>query len=669
VFLLDDWVYVWIPPGRLPAERAKAFGELDPDQCWPAGFPQRTLSVEVSELPPRPIREAIRAGYTFVAHNAGGFDREAWSRFVPGLQPSWYDTLPCSRAAGLPGGLDALGKVLVGRGKDAGSKALALLYTARQTGAGVAYNVGTFPLWHSVLRYNVADVLLLERVYEETHDYGEADVLTVHSTINDRGCPVDIRYARNIWELWHQNEEYARGEVARLTGGDISEEQVSSVPHVKRWLAAQGFDCPTLNRQALQEFYDTPDEDLPEQYALAVEVLRLRQSATRATKGKVSRVFDVVDDDSRVRNMFRYYGAHTGRWSAGGLQPHNMAKGSGKLDTESLLTKDSLSLLDVARAAVDAGCSLDDAMVTLFRPIVRAKPGNSLVIADYGQVEARGVAWIFREQGALATFSDPTADPYCEMASKIYGREISPKDKAERAVGKETVLGCGYSMGAPKFAARCKLMRIDLAAAGTTAEACVKAYRAAHPAIVRGWRDIGKAAMRAVETREYSIAGRCNFLVAGKTLTVTLPSGRELQYRNARIEQRVPGYCALLGIPAELKPTIVYDHPHGYAGVLYGGLLTENIVQGLCRDLLADAMVRNDDPCNVVLHVHDEIVCEQDDRDAADVLRRLCLSMSAGPKWAAGFPILVEGFTNRVYSKSPFTTSHKCKALGGSYVN
>jgi DNA polymerase len=267
----------------------------------------------------------------------------------------------------------------------------------------------------------------------------------------------------------------------------------------------------------------------------------------------------------------------------------------------------------------------------------------------------------------MDVFADPTQDPYCEMASRIFGRSVTKADEQLRFIGKNTVLGCGYSMSANKFAAMAKLQGVDLASAGTTAEECVDAYREAYPRIAgvrRGgfwqgglWRAVGEAAYNAIDRGGSSEAGKCQFSKEGASLSIRLPSGRRLTYRGVRIEERVPGYCAMLGLPARPKKTIIYDHHHGYPKALYGGLLVENICQAICRDLLAGAMVRLNE--RIVLHVHDEIVIEGGD------LKTLVETMSSPPDWAKGFTIVVEGFNSPVYGKSPPVGVRKLVARNG----
>lgn len=692
VFLLPGGdLWVWVPPGRGPAG-----WDSDPARLWPAGWDRAGYALRTwgGEGPPPPVAAALAAGWTFAAHNAAGFDVEAWRRLVGGPQPRWYDTLPCARAAGLPGALDALGLRLVGRGKDDGKAALKLLYTAKRGRDGEpVYNVGTAALWRGMLAYNVADVLLLERVHHATADYGEADVLDAHQAIDARGIAVDGPLCERLKYLWAELQGGAADRVREMTEGILTEGNIRSVPQVKKWLASQGLHVESLNRKQLELLYADPDGffgDVPDGVDLSkvVEVLRARQTACRISTGKIDRLLSARAgaDDGRARGILLYHGAHTGRWSGRGFQPHNLARGVADLDVEALLTlaeRGELTL-DAIRAAV-AKCkpvaglppTLDDALSTLLRPALRAPDGRTLLIVDYASIEARGIAWVAGQEDLLDVFRTG-GDPYCLMASRIFGRTITKKDKDERQIGKITVLGCGYGMGANKYALFCALQRIDLAAAGTSAEACVEAYRDAFPLIAgeaRGKGRVGgvwKAYQRAAEDAikrpgRVFPAGKCEFAHDGNNLRIVLPSGRPLTYRDCRIEPRVPGWAVTSGRPVPPLPSIVYTHTHGYEGTLYGGLIAENVVQALCRDILATALVRCEgDSVATVLHVHDEIVAEADAADQGPALARLAAVMSDPPVWADGFPVGVEGFTCPRYVKGPFKGSWTAEGLDGN---
>jgi DNA polymerase len=104
-------------------------------------------------------------------------------------------------------------------------------------------------------------------------------------------------------------------------------------------------------------------------------------------------------------------------------------------------------------------------------------------------------------------------------------------------------------------------------------------------------------------------------------------------------------------VPGQYRPSIAF---HGRFGVehTYGGKLTENAIQALCRDLMADALVRAEDAglCPV-LHVHDEIVCEvprNAGREGYELLKAIMLDV---PEWAEGFPIGAAGHVGRRYRK------------------
>jgi DNA polymerase len=68
----------------------------------------------------------------------------------------------------------------------------------------------------------------------------------------------------------------------------------------------------------------------------------------------------------------------------------------------------------------------------------------------------------------------------------------------------------------------------------------------------------------------------------------------------------------------------------------------------------------------VVLHVHDEAVCEVPADRAEESLHRMTLIMSTPPAWAEGFPVKVEGFACERYVKSPFKGCPEVKYLNGA---
>jgi hypothetical protein len=88
-----------------------------------------------------------------------------------------------------------------------------------------------------------------------------------------------------------------------------------------------------------------------------------------------------------------------------------------------------------------------------------------------------------------------------------------------------------------------------------------------------------------------------------------------------------------------------------YGQGAYGGLWTENIVQAIARDLLAAAMMRLEAAgYHIVLHVHDEIVCEaRIEFGSTEEFRNL---ITTSPDWAAGLPIAAKVRNGERFSKS-----------------
>lgn len=618
---------------------------------------------------PEPLADAIREGRPFCAHNAFGFDARVWSG--RGLPPpvEWVDTLPDARVSGLPGKLDELGQLLLGVGKDEeGKKLIKRLCQPNQRGELIPFNRQNAL---KVLKYNTIDTWLLSRLYPLLQGHAEPEVVALDQSINGRGIYFDVPLAQALINLEAQEKQTACNEVEQLTKGAIKATDLRKGKLIQQWLHNQGLDLPNMQKETLERLL----LDRPELDPAVRRVLEVRLSINRVTSGKLESAVAACDEDGRLRDLVLYHGAHTGRWTGCGVQPHNLPRPHPDL-------KDLGPLLATAndpaqfRQLLPPKVTLADAISALIRPCFRAAPGKVLIIADYSSIEARGTAWCADEKALLELFACG-GDAYCDLASRIFGRRITKEMKRERSVGKEAVLGCGYGMGAPTFAHRCAENGIDLGQVGTTAEEVVKGYRETYSAISGGvngrgnglWQTVEQAAWDAVLRQRSGWAGRCEFLREGGSLVIRLPSGRRLFYRNARLEWRIPHYCQQPGMQQIEKPTLVYDDPKEAGKVTYGGSLTENIVQAICRDLLVAAMFEcQRQGLAIVLHVHDELVLEVAADQADEALRKLLTIMTTPPAWAPGLPIEVEGFCAERYYKVPPAGTQVVKARNGEIL-
>lgn len=85
---------------------------------------------------------------------------------------------------------------------------------------------------------------------------------------------------------------------------------------------------------------------------------------------------------------------------------------------------------------------------------------------------------------------------------------------------------------------------------------------------------------------------------------------------------------------------------------LYGGLLTENVVQALSRIIIAEQMLKiHDAGCRIVTMAHDEIVIVAKKKDAKKALDFMIKTMSTAPDWAPDLPLAAEGSYDTSYSK------------------
>jgi DNA polymerase len=281
----------------------------------------------------------------------------------------------------------------------------------------------------------------------------------------------------------------------------------------------------------------------------------------------------------------------------------------------------------------------------MLRGAIIPRPGCDIAASDFSSVEAVGVAWLAGQTDLLEAFAR-REKIYEKMAAEVYG--ISPEriapDSRERHVGKTLVLGAGYQMGWYKF------RETVLASSGIyltedEARRAIDVYRLTFDRIPLLWREMNRAAIAAVKLPGAAVhAGRIRFRREGKWLRMRLPSGRCIWYSQPLIEPDKFGGEMLTYVGVEPK-TRKWTRLQ-----TYGGRLTENAVQGLCRDLLVHGMLalEREDYQPIAL-VHDEIICEPGawHGSIGEQLEIMC----AAPAWAKGFPLSAKGNRGLRYVK------------------
>jgi DNA polymerase len=376
----------------------------------------------------------------------------------------------------------------------------------------------------------------------------------------------------------------------------------------KTWMFALAKDDP--GREKLEQH---PDE--------RVRLLMAARIAVKSWPLHIKRVDRIVGQAKAAGGYLpvplKYCGAHTGRWSGG----------------------ERINLQNLG--------SRGHELVNAVRELLVAPEGKELVIADASQIEARVLAWLAGQWDLVEKFAKGE-EIYCGFAEKVLGYPVrKPKPEggipaiekrmkwARNSVGKIGVLGCGYGMGPAKAVGYAK-GAIDF----ETAKKLVKTYRESNAKIVKFWYDIEQAF---TYTHRYGKSCELRGLRFHQTdkcdVIITLPSGRELKYHTVRLDG--DGYDQSLQVYNDMDRSWVH---------VWGGYLTENVVQAISRDILWHAIARLEgDNYDVALHVHDELIAAVDEGTGRSVLKRAVKYLSENPEWARDLPLAAEGVVSTRY--------------------
>ena len=288
-----------------------------------------------------------------------------------------------------------------------------------------------------------------------------------------------------------------------------------------------------------------------------------------------------------------YYAAHTGRW--GGA--------------------DKLNFQNFPSRGQNAG---------KLKKAILAPEGHVIIDCDSSQIEARVLAW-FAGQDDLTEAFAKGEDVYKIMASAIYNKGVEGIDKQERFVGKTTILGAGYGMGAVKFQAQLKTFGTEISL--EEASHIIKVYRDTYPWIPAVWKS-GGLAIEAMAKGRTAVWGNGAVKIDGEG--ILMPNGMYQRYPNLKKVLDKDG-----------KQQYIYDSRKG-AVKLYGGKLTENICQGLARIIIGEQMLKIAKKYRVVLTVHDAVACVAPKEEAEEAMAFVMDCMRHVPEWAKGIPLNCE---------------------------
>jgi DNA polymerase len=442
--------------------------------------------------------------------------------------------------------------------------------------------------------------------------------------INDRGVQLDITLVKNAIQM----DAQSKAELTRLMKEITELDNPNSVQQMKQWLADNGLETDTLGKKAVAELLKTAPEPLS-------RVLSLRQALAKSSVSKYKAMETAVCADGRARGMFQFYGANrTGRWAGRIIQMQN-------------LPQNHLPDLEQARSLVRSGDysalemlydSVPDTLSELIRTAFVPKDGCKFIVADFSAIEARVIAWLAGEHWRNEVFATH-GKIYEASASQMFHVPIEEVTKGSplRQKGKiaELALGYGGSVGALKA-----MGALEMGVAEEELQPLVTAWRQSNPNIVRLWWDVDRAALQAVRERTATETHGIRFAYQSGMLFITLPSGRRLAYVKPRIGQNQFGSdCATYeGVGGTKK----WERLNSY-----GPKFVENIVQATSRDILSYAMqtLRH---CAIIMHIHDELVIEADNRMSTEVL---CQQMSRTPPWANGLLLRADGYETGFYKK------------------
>lgn len=613
--------------------------------------PVKIVDMEMGEPLPDDVREALgdpavtkhayNAAFEWYCLNQAGY-------YTPLSQ--WKCTMIHGLYCGYTAGLDATGKAMglpQDKRKLATGKALIRYFCIpckpTKSNGGRTWNLPKHApeKWALFKEYCVQDVVteneMLRRLSPFPVPEEEERLWRMDVRMNAFGVRADADLISGALVIAGMSTQALTDEAVRITGLA----NPNSPIQLQQWLTDQGVQMDDLQKSTVE--IQLKDGNVQ---GGARRVLEIRQQLGKTSVKKYAAMQAARCEDGRIRGLTQFYGANrTGRWAGRLVQLQN-------------LPRNYLKTLDYARNLVKAQNyegirmlygNVPDTLSQLIRTAFIPSPGHKFVVADFSAIEARVIAWLAGEQWVNDVFA-AHGKIYEATAAQMFHVPIEKIVKGNpeyslRQKGKVATLALGYQGGTT---ALISMGALNMGLAEEELPDIVSRWRNANPRIRDLWYAVEETALAALTTAEPQAVRGLVFhlegeLLYGQTfLTVQLPSGRKLFYPKPFLRENRFGRQA------------IHYYTVGQAkkwGVdsTYGGKMTENIVQAIARDCLAETLRRIERlGLQVVFHVHDEVII---DAPMEVSVEQICGLMAEPIPWAPGLILKGAGFESSYYMK------------------
>lgn len=471
----------------------------------------------------------------------------------------------------------------------------------------------------------------------------EKPVYAIDQSINRLGVLIDTKLVENCISISTEYTTKLKQEAIQITGL----KNPNSVKQLGEWLSEEMEEEITdLKKATIPKLLEKTDS------AIVKRILNIRQRTSKSSVKKFQTMLNTQCADGRIRGLFQYYGANrTGRFAGRGVQVQNLPRNYMKdLDLARQLVLDG----DIDQLEMFYGSRLMKVISQLLRTAFIPAPGKTFKVSDFSAIEARVISWLAGEKWKLDVFNTH-GKIYEATGARMFNVALEDikKGSSERDAAKISELALGFQGG---VGALTQMIESEKARAyeqgkpwnfnptDEEKQMFVNKWRAANPKIRQYWYDTEQAALNAVMNPGSIV--KCGFVsyhMHKNVLFCTLPSGRQLAYMRPRIIEGKFG-----------GPQIEYEGMNQTTKKwermqAYGGLLVENQVQAIARDLLVAKMKDfHALGADMPLHVHDEIVIED---DCMFSMEEIDAVMSRPVKWAPGLPLKGESFETLYYKK------------------